>query len=44
MRLMRSSITLAAEARDRFVKETDVPIDSIKIALSLAAYGASHSP
>ena len=40
---MRSSITLAAEARGRFAKETVVPIDSIKIALSLAAYGASLS-
>lgn len=38
---MRSSITLAAEARNRFATEADVPIDSIKIALSLAAYGAS---
>ena len=38
---MRSSITLAAEARGRFAMESDVPIDSIKIALSLAAYGAS---
>jgi homocysteine S-methyltransferase len=38
---MRSSITLAAEARGRFATETNVPSDSIKIALSLAAYGAS---
>jgi len=38
---MRSSITLAAEARNRFATETHVPIDRIKIALSLAAYGAS---
>jgi homocysteine S-methyltransferase len=38
---MRSSITLAAEARSRFATETHVPIDCIKIALSLAAYGAS---
>ena len=41
IRLMRSSITLAAEARGRYVTEADVPIDSIKIALSFAAYGAS---
>jgi homocysteine S-methyltransferase len=41
LRLMRSSITLAAEARSRFVVETNIPIDSIKVALSLAAYGAS---
>jgi len=41
IRLMRSSVTLAAEARSRFVAETKVPIDGIKIALSLAAYGAS---
>lgn len=38
---MRSSITLAAEARSRFATEAGVPIDNIKIALSLAAYGAS---
>jgi homocysteine S-methyltransferase len=38
---MRSSVTLAAEARSQFVKEINVPFDSIKIALSLAAYGAS---
>ena len=38
---MRSSITLAAEARSRFATEARVPIDRIKIALSLAAYGAS---
>jgi homocysteine S-methyltransferase len=38
---MRSSITLAAEARSRFATETNTPIDRIKIALSLAAYGAS---
>lgn len=38
---MRSSITLATEARSRFAAEAHVPIDSIKIALSLAAYGAS---
>ena len=38
---MRSSVTLAAEARSRFAAESQVPIDSIKIALSLAAYGAS---
>ncbi|KAH9963459.1 Homocysteine S-methyltransferase [Lactifluus volemus] len=38
---MRSSVTLAAEARNRFVAETNLPIDNIKIALSLAAYGAS---
>lgn len=38
---MRSSITLAAEARSQFATETRVPIDRIKIALSLAAYGAS---
>jgi len=38
---MRSSVTLAAEARKRFAAETHVPIDSIKIALSLAAYGGS---
>ena len=38
---MRSSITLAAEARSRFATEANVPIDSIKVALSLAAYGAS---
>ncbi|KAH9014658.1 Homocysteine S-methyltransferase [Lactarius pseudohatsudake] len=41
IRLMRSSVALAAEARRRFVAESHVPIDSIKIALSLAAYGAS---
>ena len=40
---MRLSIMLAAEARGRFATETDVPINSIKIALSLAAYGASLS-
>jgi homocysteine S-methyltransferase len=38
---MRSSITLAAEARSRFATEAHVPIDRIKVALSLAAYGAS---
>jgi homocysteine S-methyltransferase len=38
---MRLSITLAADSRGRFATGTDVPIDSIKIALSLAAYGAS---
>ena len=38
---MRSSITLAAEARSQFATETRVPIDRIKIALSLAAYGGS---
>ena len=38
---MRSSVTLAAEARKRFTAETHVPIDSIRIALSLAAYGGS---
>ena len=38
---MRSSVTLAAEARKRFAAETHVPINSIKIALSLAAYGGS---
>jgi len=38
---MRSSITLAAEARSRFATETRAPIGSIKIALSLAGYGAS---
>ena len=38
---MHSSVTLADEARNRFVAETKVPIDGIKIALSLAAYGAS---
>ncbi len=38
---MRSSVALAAEARSRFAAESHVPIDSIKIALSLAAYGAS---
>ena len=38
---MRSSVTLAADARKRFAAETHVPIDSIKIALSLAAYGGS---
>jgi homocysteine S-methyltransferase len=32
---------LAAEARSRFATEARVPIDRIKIALSLAAYGAS---
>ncbi|KAI9453787.1 Homocysteine S-methyltransferase [Lactarius psammicola] len=41
IRLMRSSVALAAEARNRFAAESHVPIDSIKIALSLAAYGAS---
>lgn len=40
-RLMRSSVALAAEARARFAGESHAPIDSIKIALSLAAYGAS---
>ena len=40
---MRSSVTLAAEARKRFADESHVPIDSIKIALSLAAYGGSLS-
>jgi homocysteine S-methyltransferase len=38
---MCSSITLAAKARAQFATETNVPIESIKIALSLAAYGAS---
>ncbi|KAI9437558.1 Homocysteine S-methyltransferase [Lactarius indigo] len=38
---MRSSVALAAEARRRFAAESHVPIDGIKIALSLAAYGAS---
>ncbi len=38
---MRSSITLAAEARSRFATETHTSIDKIKIALSLAGYGAS---
>ncbi|KAI9455192.1 Homocysteine S-methyltransferase [Russula earlei] len=42
-RLMRSSVTLAADARSRFAAEAHVPIDGIKIALSLAAYGASLS-
>ncbi|KAH8995252.1 Homocysteine S-methyltransferase [Lactarius hatsudake] len=41
IRLMRSSVALAAEARKRFATESHAPIDSIKIALSLAAYGAS---
>ncbi|KAH9964417.1 Homocysteine S-methyltransferase [Russula compacta] len=41
IRLMRSSITLATEARSQFAAEAHVPIDSIKIALSLAAFGAS---
>ncbi|KAI0301053.1 Homocysteine S-methyltransferase [Multifurca ochricompacta] len=41
IRLMRSSVTLAAEARSRFAAEANVPIDSVKIALSLASYGAS---
>jgi homocysteine S-methyltransferase len=40
-RLMRSSVALAAEARSRFAAEAQVSIDSIKIALSLAGYGAS---
>jgi len=40
-RLMRSSVTLAAEARKRFAVETHVPTNSIKIALALAAYGGS---
>jgi len=40
---MRSSVTLAAEARRRFAAETHIPVDSIKTALSLAAYGASLS-
>jgi homocysteine S-methyltransferase len=40
---MRSSVALAAEARSRFAAESHVPIDSIKIALSLGAYGASLS-
>jgi homocysteine S-methyltransferase len=38
---MRSSITLAAEARRRFATEASIPIDRIKIALSLSGYGAS---
>jgi homocysteine S-methyltransferase len=38
---MRSSVALAVEARSRFAAESHVPIDDIKIALSLAAYGAS---
>jgi len=42
-RLMRSSVTLAAEGRKRFAAESHVPISSIKIALSLAAYGGSLS-
>jgi homocysteine S-methyltransferase len=41
IRLMRSSVALAAEARSRFAAESHVPIDGIKIALSLGAYGAS---
>ncbi|KAF8269262.1 Homocysteine S-methyltransferase [Lactarius quietus] len=41
IKLMRSSVALAAEARRRFAAESHVPTDSIKIALSLAAYGAS---
>jgi homocysteine S-methyltransferase len=40
---MRSSVALAAEARKRFAAEHHVPIGSIKIALSLGAYGASLS-
>ena len=40
---MRSSVSLAVEARTRFAAESHVPIDSIKIALSLGAYGASLS-
>lgn len=38
---MCSSVALAAEARSRFATESHAPIDNIKIALSLAAYGAS---
>jgi len=40
---MRTSVTLAAKARSQFAAETHIPVDSIKIALSLAAYGASLS-
>jgi homocysteine S-methyltransferase len=40
---MRSSVTLAAEARKRFAAEAQVPIDSVKVTLSLAAYGGSLS-
>ena len=43
VRLMRSSVALATEARTRFAAESHVPIDGIKIALSLGAYGASLS-
>ncbi|KAI0267061.1 Homocysteine S-methyltransferase [Gloeopeniophorella convolvens] len=42
-RLMRSSVALADEARRRYVAESGVPADSIKVALSLAGYGATLS-
>lgn len=45
-RLMRKSVQLAVQARDKFIKESDgtVHLEDVRIALSLGPFGATCSP